>query len=715
MSRTPAAAAAPPDLPGYRFIRHLGAGGNAQVYLYQQDLPRREVAVKVLNDSALSEAARRRFTAEANVTAGLPHRHIVQVFDAKVTDDGRPYIVMPYYPQPNLSVRARRAHFSVAEVLRTGIQIGSAVETSHRHDVLHRDIKPQNILTDSYGEPALTDFGIATTMGGDGPEGLSVPWSAPEILFGSAPGDQRSDVYSLGATLWHLLAGRSPFEQPGGDNSPYALMGRIKSDPVPRTGRADVPDSLERLLRQAMAKDPAARPQTAMALIRGLQSIEQELRLPVTQPILPADGQPSGEVAGDTMTRTPPGSGDTTFSRGYERDRGPGRGELRPPGNGTDTWRPGAAGQPPWGQTAEPGWGADPRTHAGAPPGMGAWAGDTHDMTIARGVTGPADDDAARARGSRRLDPWPTAGGAPGDADDRTRARGPARPDSRGAYSPGAYSRGADSQGADPWGTARSLEDDETRARAPMRLDPWGRDSRGTAAVPPPQGRVREFPLPPEGRVREFPSQPPEAATVARPRSLSAEAGVGAAGGQWPGEDPWPGQPAQPGQPGQPGQSDQPGQHGLHARPGRRGRTGRALALAAGAAVLAIVAVVAVQVLGHGGGGQASAGPTAAGQATAPGGADDAIGDTEPGTPTVKAHRVSATEVEFTWTYANPAAGDTFRWQRVSGTAGPPDGRTSTPSLPVHLASGQAICIQVEVVRLDGTESAQPGQACSGN
>jgi serine/threonine protein kinase len=289
----------PPDLPGYRFMRHIGSGGNAQVYLYEQDLPRRDVAVKVLNESALADAARRRFTAEANVTAGLAHRHIVQVFDAKVTGDGRPYIVMPYYPRPNLLVRARRAHLSVADVLRIGIQIGSAVETSHRRGVLHRDIKPQNILTDSYGEPALTDFGIATTKGGDGPEGLSVPWSPPEILYGAGAGDQRSDVYSLGATLWHVLAGRSPFEQPAGDNRPLGLMGRIRSDPVPPTGRADVPDSLERLLRQAMAKDPAARPQTAMDLIRGLQSVEQELRLPLTQPILPA-GEPVDTSWGDT-------------------------------------------------------------------------------------------------------------------------------------------------------------------------------------------------------------------------------------------------------------------------------------------------------------------------------------------------------------------------------------------------------------------------------
>jgi serine/threonine protein kinase len=297
VSLTPARVVAPPDLPRYRFIGHIWAGGNAQVYLYEQDLPHRKVAVKVLNESALSEAARHRFTAEANVTADLAHRHIVQVFDANVTADGRLYIVMPYYPEPNLSVRARHAHLAVADVLRIGIQVGSAVETSHRRGVLHRDIKPRNILTDSYGEPALTDFGIAATQGGDGPDALSVPWSPPEILDGTSPGDQRADVYSLGATLWHLLAGRSPFEQPGGDNGTFALLERIKSDPPPPIQRPDVPDSLERLLRQAMAKNPAARPQSAMELIRGLQSVEQELRLPLTRPILPV-----GESARGTGT-----------------------------------------------------------------------------------------------------------------------------------------------------------------------------------------------------------------------------------------------------------------------------------------------------------------------------------------------------------------------------------------------------------------------------
>ena len=431
MNRPQARGSAAPDLPGYRFIRHIGAGGNAEVYLYQQDLPHRKVAVKVLNESALSQAARRRFTAEANVTAGLAHRHIVQVFDAKVTSDGQPYIVMPYYPQPNLLVRARRAHLSVAEVLRIGIQIGSAVETSHRRGVLHRDIKPQNILTDSYGEPALTDFGIATTKDGDDPEGLSVPWSPPEILYRTGPGDQRSDVYSLGATLWHVLAGRSPFEQPGGDNKPFAFMGRIKSDPVPPTGRADVPDSLERLLRQAMAKDPAARPQTAMELIRGLQSVEQELRLPVTQPILRADD--SGDtLGGDTGPAQIVRDEETTFSRRHGRDPGhdAAGGATIARGSQSEASRPSSAGLP------------------GA--GHGGGAG--------RGSDGPARPAA-----------WPVPDAVPGDADDPTRARGPRR--------------------LDPWIPAAGTREQQTRAGNPMQPDSWDGMADGGAG-----GRARQFP-----------------------------------------------------------------------------------------------------------------------------------------------------------------------------------------------------------------------------
>jgi serine/threonine protein kinase len=276
----------PPELPGYVHLQRLGHGGYSDVYLYEQAMPRRKVAIKVLRTSDLSDSLRQQFTAEANAMASLAdHPNIVPVFSADVAADGRPYLVMMYYPRPNLGERAAEAPFSVDEVLKIGIQIASAVETAHQAGILHRDIKPANILTNKYDSPGLTDFGIAGNViaqDADDDTGVSVPWSPPEVLYASAPASVQSDVYSLGASLWHLLVGRSPFEVTGDDNSSYALMPRIRGLAVPETGRADVPTSLERLLRQSMAKDPAARPVSALALARTLQTIEQEQRLPRT-------------------------------------------------------------------------------------------------------------------------------------------------------------------------------------------------------------------------------------------------------------------------------------------------------------------------------------------------------------------------------------------------------------------------------------------------
>ena len=280
-------AADAPPIPGLEVVRPLGSGGYADVYLYEQQQPRMPVAVKVLKREGLTAAIRRQFVDEANTMAQLAdHPYIVQVFRSEQTADGGAYLVMKYYPPPNLAVRSRAERMTVEEVLRTGIQLASAVETAHRAGIIHRDIKPANVLVSQYGQPGLTDFGIAGRGGHaedvDEDVGVSVPWSPPEVLYGQSNGDSRSDVYSLAATLWHLLVGRSPFEQPGGDNSAYALMPRIRAVPVPPTGRADVPVSLERLLAHAMAKKPENRPQTALELARGLQAVEQEQRLPRT-------------------------------------------------------------------------------------------------------------------------------------------------------------------------------------------------------------------------------------------------------------------------------------------------------------------------------------------------------------------------------------------------------------------------------------------------
>jgi serine/threonine protein kinase len=190
---------------------------------------------------------------------------------------------MQYYPRDNLAVRARRKPLSVTETLRTAIQIASAVETAHRAGVLHRDIKPANILTSEFGHPGLTDFGISATKadGVDG-EGMSIPWSPPEAFRDDSDLDERSDVYSLGATVHTFLTGRSPFDIPGGDNDALHLMERIDRMPVPPSGRGDVPPSLERVLAQSMSKQPMIRHASALAFARDLQAVEQELHLKLT-------------------------------------------------------------------------------------------------------------------------------------------------------------------------------------------------------------------------------------------------------------------------------------------------------------------------------------------------------------------------------------------------------------------------------------------------
>jgi len=297
----------------------LGSGGYAEVFLYEQDNTHLRVAVKVLFKESLTERSRERFAAEAMAMAELAdHPYIVQVFQADVTADERPYLVMKYYPQRNLALRAKDEQLSVPEVLQIGVRISCAVETAHRAGILHRDIKPANILTSQYGEPGLTDFGIATRNSGDAEEesqGLSIPWSAPEVVFATSAGDHTADVYSLGASLWHLLAGRTPFEVPGGDNSTPALMRRIREQPVRRTGRDDVPTSLERLLAQAMAKNPLGRPQTALQLARALQGIEVEQHWVPTPLVMLDETLDAHDDVGETSTPTAENEGDEPPTR----------------------------------------------------------------------------------------------------------------------------------------------------------------------------------------------------------------------------------------------------------------------------------------------------------------------------------------------------------------------------------------------------------------
>ncbi|MDH6277417.1 serine/threonine protein kinase [Aurantimicrobium minutum] len=275
----------PPVLSGFTFVRVLGSGGFGDVFLYEQQLPRRNVAVKVLLPEVVNPRVRDMFQSEAQLMSQLStHPSILSVFEAGVSADGRPYLVTEVCVS-GYGERFRAETIPVAEALRTGIRIAAALETAHRANVLHRDIKPGNILVTAYGHPVLSDFGIASSVYlGDNSTavGLSVPWSAPEVIRESTTGSTASEIWALGATVYSLLAGRSPFEIPGKDNSPGHLAGRIlKSKPQP-IGRGDVPPRLEEVLNKAMSKNPIDRPHSALEFARQLQQVESSMGLAQT-------------------------------------------------------------------------------------------------------------------------------------------------------------------------------------------------------------------------------------------------------------------------------------------------------------------------------------------------------------------------------------------------------------------------------------------------
>lgn len=307
MSRRPPAT--PPDLPGYTVTKLLGSGGFADVYLYEQHLPRRSVAVKVLIPGAADHELLAQFDAEANLMAALStHPAIVTIHQAGISGDGRPYMVMECCSRPNLSARYRAERLSVAETLRVGVRLAGAVETAHRAGILHRDIKPANVLTTDFGHPVLSDFGISVQSStpnavgaAGGTVGMSIPWTAPEAFSEQMGGDERADVYSLAATLYTVLARRSPFDRPGGPNGSADLISRIRSSPLPALGRSDVPQNLERVIARAMDKNRAARYATALDFARALQQVEGDLRLAATPiDVLDEDPAAAAEQLGDS-------------------------------------------------------------------------------------------------------------------------------------------------------------------------------------------------------------------------------------------------------------------------------------------------------------------------------------------------------------------------------------------------------------------------------
>jgi hypothetical protein len=283
---------------GFHDLHAIGQGGFSIVYRARHDRLDRTVAVKVLTAAAIDGAARRRFQRELNLASRLAgHPHVVTVIDSGRSSWGRPYLVMDYFERGSLADRvAESGPLSVADVLRFGVKVAGALAAAHQAGMLHRDVKPQNILVSRYGEPALADFGTAQLTGSFEvsmrTEALTPFHAAPELLQGGQASPV-TDVYSLGSTLYQLLTGAPPY-QTGGRGIAGLLLAVLAGEPAPIT-RTDVPAGLTAALQRAMAAEPADRIPDAAGFAAALQDVQASLGLPVTE--LPRLGATPAPIA----------------------------------------------------------------------------------------------------------------------------------------------------------------------------------------------------------------------------------------------------------------------------------------------------------------------------------------------------------------------------------------------------------------------------------
>lgn len=295
------------SVPGYRDLARIGHGGFSVVYRAVQESFERAVALKVLTGVGPDEDARRRFLREVRLASRLGgHPHVVTVLDTGTTDSGRPYLAMDLYEGGSLKQQlVRSGPLSAAETAVVGAKIADALAAAHSLGVLHRDVKPNNILVSRFGEPALADFGVSCLLDSSSSASVldvfSPQHAAPELITRGVP-TKASDIYSLGSTLYELVTGRPPFD--GENRDIRSVLWRAVSEPAPRPACPELPGLADVIVR-AMAKDPqerfpdaAAFAAAARALIPEGTSARLEPRT-ATQPFL-ADAIETGWPAADT-------------------------------------------------------------------------------------------------------------------------------------------------------------------------------------------------------------------------------------------------------------------------------------------------------------------------------------------------------------------------------------------------------------------------------
>jgi serine/threonine-protein kinase len=274
--------AGPGSLLGrYRLIERIGEGGMGEVWKAHDANLDRVVAVKMLLRGTVGDATtRERFRHEARVLSRLSHPGVATVFDFGA-QEGYDYLVMEYVQGGTLESQLATGPLALDDLLRVGAAIADALENAHRQGILHRDLKPGNVVLTADGQPKILDFGLAVLLAGGKVTGRmtdsgaivgSLPYMSPEQLFGEAD-DTRTDVYALGAMLFEMATGRRPFVK----DRPEALMFAIINNAAPtvRSLRPELPAELDHLVGECLRKEPAHRPASASLVAEALRRIRQ--------------------------------------------------------------------------------------------------------------------------------------------------------------------------------------------------------------------------------------------------------------------------------------------------------------------------------------------------------------------------------------------------------------------------------------------------------
>ena len=282
-------------VPGYTIEKELGEGGMCVVFLARHDTFGEKVAVKVLHEQfARKEQLRLRFINEARIMRKLDHPNIVKVRDFREAD-GRVFLIMDYIEGHTLDhiIGRTTGPITYEKALPMFRQILDAVSYAHDRGIVHRDLKPSNVMLTSYGEIKVTDFGIAKVLGTKGMTQTgtklgTLHYMSPEQVAGAKEIDRRTDIYSLGMTLYEMLAGRLPFDE-SGDTSEFQIMNSIVNRDTqfdPREYYPHIPEWLVEIVKKATSRAKEDRYQTCREFLEAMEAGEKGMAVqPVTRPV----------------------------------------------------------------------------------------------------------------------------------------------------------------------------------------------------------------------------------------------------------------------------------------------------------------------------------------------------------------------------------------------------------------------------------------------